>query len=111
MTGIVMWPEPSKPVAVPVAAPDRAIVLAVASLVAVAALPVQDLAVVAVVAVDALPVTLPVRFPLNAVAVIVFVLGLILVLLENLAVVVLVAVLLASAENNTGYSALVVVTV
>ena len=52
-------PEPSKAVAVPVAAPDRAIVLAAASLVAVAALPVQALAVVAVVAVDALPVTLP----------------------------------------------------
>ena len=42
VTGIVMLPEPSKLVAVPVAAPDRAIVLAVASLVAVAALPVHE---------------------------------------------------------------------
>ena len=42
VTGIVMLPEPSKPVAVPVAAPERAIVLAVASLVAVAALPVHE---------------------------------------------------------------------
>ena len=58
VTGIVMLPEPSKAVALPVAAPDRAIVRLAASLVAVAALPVQALAVVAVVAVDALPVRL-----------------------------------------------------
>ena len=45
VTGIVMLPEPSKPVAVPVAAPDRAMVRAVASLVAVSALPeLSDLA-------------------------------------------------------------------
>ena len=37
-----MLPEPSKAVAVPVAAPDRAIVRLAASLVAVAALPVQE---------------------------------------------------------------------
>ena len=42
VTGIVMLPEPSKPVAVPVAAPDRAIVRLAASLVAVAAVPVQE---------------------------------------------------------------------
>ena len=59
VTGIVMLPEPSKPVAVPVAAPERAIVRLAASLVAVAALPVHDSAVVAVVAVAALPVQEP----------------------------------------------------
>ena len=42
-----MLPEPSKAVAVPVAAPDRAMVRAVSSLVAVAALPVQTWAVAA----------------------------------------------------------------
>ena len=42
VTGIVMLPEPSKPVAVPVAAPERAMVRFAASLVALAALPVQE---------------------------------------------------------------------
>ena len=70
MTGIAMLPDPSKAVAVPVAAPDRAIVLAVASL-------------VAAVAVDALPVRLALivagnvnatlALPLTLTAVLVFV--------------------------------------
>jgi hypothetical protein len=42
VTGIVMFPLPSNDVAVPVAPPEIAMVLAVASLVAVAALPVQE---------------------------------------------------------------------
>ena len=65
VTGITMLPEPSKPVAVPVAAPDRAMVRFAASLVAVAALPVQALAVVAVVAVAALPVVLTEAVPVS----------------------------------------------
>ena len=42
VTGIAMLAVPSKPVAVPVAAPDRAIVRLAASLVAVAELPVHE---------------------------------------------------------------------
>ena len=55
VTGIVMLPEPSNPVAVPVAAPERAMVRLAASLVAVAALPVQE---------PDDPLQLPVRFAL-----------------------------------------------
>ena len=65
--GFVMFAEPSKEVAVPVAPPDVAIVLAVCRIVAVPALPVVVVAVVAVVA----DVALPDRAPLNVVAVIV----------------------------------------
>ena len=67
VTGIVMLPEPSKAVAVPVAAPDRAIVLAVASLVAVAALPVHEPEEP-----EQFPVTFPLSAPLNVVAVTTF---------------------------------------
>ena len=94
VTGIVMLPEPSKPVAVPVAAPDRAMVRFAASLVAVAELPVQALAVVAVVAVAELPVqepeepeqfpvTFPVSAPLNVVAVTTFPVVMVTLLMES----------------------------